>query len=187
MGRFACSTREYRKGLDANGEERRSIVFQLIQPAEGMQEVEPPAFPLADTDINVLRERAYGAASQAEKRDTREAKRLYRERSSAVREYVLARANGSCEACGEAAPFQRPAGAPYLEPRHTTKISDGGPESPSMGRSRLPQVPQGTPPRTGRRGQKLAAATLPGRVRVLTAFVSTPSKQEKRKDDLLGE
>jgi 5-methylcytosine-specific restriction enzyme A len=130
VGRFACSTWEYRKGLDANGEERYSIVFHLIQPAEGMQEVEPPAFPLADTDINVLRERAYGAASQAEKRDTREAKRLYRERSSAVRGYVLARANGSCEACGEAAPFQRPHGTPYLEPHHTRKISDEGPDHP---------------------------------------------------------
>ena len=32
LGRFACSTWEFRRGTDLNGDERRVIVFHLIQP-----------------------------------------------------------------------------------------------------------------------------------------------------------
>ncbi len=34
VGRFACSTWEFRKGVDINGDERRVIVFHLIQPKD---------------------------------------------------------------------------------------------------------------------------------------------------------
>jgi len=33
LGMFACSTWEFRRGLDVNGDERRVIVFHLIQPS----------------------------------------------------------------------------------------------------------------------------------------------------------
>jgi 5-methylcytosine-specific restriction protein A len=62
--------------------------------------------------------------------DPREAKRLYRARSAAVRKYVLARADGACEVCGDQAPFSRRDGTPYLEPHHTRRLSDGGPDHP---------------------------------------------------------
>lgn len=40
---------------------------------------------------------------------------------------VLQRANGNCEACGEAAPFVRSSnGTPYLEVHHCKQLSDGG-------------------------------------------------------------
>ena len=51
-------------------------------------------------------------------------------RSEAVRVYVLRRANGVCEACGDAAPFVTPEGRPYLEPHHTMRVADGGPDHP---------------------------------------------------------
>jgi 5-methylcytosine-specific restriction protein A len=62
--------------------------------------------------------------------DPREAKRLYRARSGAVRRYVLARADGACEACGDPAPFSKRNGTPYLKPHHTRRLSDGGPDHP---------------------------------------------------------
>ena len=34
LGRFACSTWEFRSGTDLNGDERRVIVFHLIQPED---------------------------------------------------------------------------------------------------------------------------------------------------------
>ena len=47
-----------------------------------------------------------------------------------MRRYVLMRAGGLCEGCDRPAPFERPNGEPYLEPHHTRRISDGGPDHP---------------------------------------------------------
>lgn len=52
-------------------------------------------------------------------------------RSQAIREYVLARADGSCEACEEPAPFTKPDGDPYLEVHHVDELSAGGADDPS--------------------------------------------------------
>jgi 5-methylcytosine-specific restriction protein A len=40
-------------------------------------------------------------------------------------------ANGACEGCELPAPFTRPTGEPYLEPHHTRRISDAGPDHPA--------------------------------------------------------
>ena len=56
---------------------------------------------------------------------------ITRQRSEAVRVYVLRRANGTCEACKEDAPFRTRGGRPYLEPHHIHRIADGGPDSPT--------------------------------------------------------
>ena len=58
-------------------------------------------------------------------------KAIYRARSFAIRLYVLNRANGSCEGCRAPAPFHKPDGMPYLEPHHTTRLSDEGPDHPA--------------------------------------------------------
>ncbi|MDP9257091.1 MAG: HNH endonuclease [Actinomycetota bacterium] len=42
--------------------------------------------------------------------------------------YVRRRADGSCEGCGNAAPFITKAGQPYLEPHHTRRVAEGGPD-----------------------------------------------------------
>ena len=60
----------------------------------------------------------------------KERKVVYRARSAAIRLYVLRRANGICEGCDQPAPFRRPDGTDYLEPHHTTKLSDEGPDHP---------------------------------------------------------
>ncbi len=130
LGLFACPTYELRRGADRNGDDRRVIVFHLVQPT-GVQPQEPPPDPsLTDVPVDRLRRGAYEAASEAVDAAPREAKRLYHRRSAAVRGYVLARAAGTCEACGSPAPFRRADGAPYLEPHHTRRLSDGGPDHP---------------------------------------------------------
>jgi len=52
----------------------------------------------------------------------------FRVRSEIVAEYVTARADGVCEACGAEAPFERPDGSPFLEIHHTRRLADDGPD-----------------------------------------------------------
>jgi len=127
LGRFTCPTWEFREGVDVNGDERQVIVFHLIQPEE---DDEPTAPTKGSATLSQLRHRALEAASEAGERNPREARRLYHQRSAAVREYVLIRADGTCESCGSSAPFRREDGTPYLEPHHTRRLSDGGPDHP---------------------------------------------------------
>lgn len=56
---------------------------------------------------------------------------IYRARSRAIRLYVLKRANGCCEGCGAKAPFAKPDGTAYLEPHHTSRLADDGPDHPA--------------------------------------------------------
>jgi hypothetical protein len=56
---------------------------------------------------------------------------LTRSRSTAIKRYVLARADGVCEGCRLPAPFVRLDGSHYLEPHHTTRLSDDGPDHPA--------------------------------------------------------
>jgi 5-methylcytosine-specific restriction enzyme A len=125
LGRFACSTWEFRRGTDVNGEARWVIVFHLLQPED---DDEPISSTASRASLDRLRQHALDAASNAGQRKPREARRIYHERSAAVREYVLARAAGACESCGQLAPFRRKDGTAYLEPHHTRRLSDGGPD-----------------------------------------------------------
>jgi len=126
VGQFACPTWEFRDGLDRNDQLRRVIVFHLLEPAS-----EESATLFASTlTLDHLRHRALEAATSTGEQDPREARSVYYKRSTAVRVYVLTRANGVCEACGNPAPFQRPDGTQYLEPHHTRRVSDGGPDHP---------------------------------------------------------
>ncbi|MDG4854570.1 MULTISPECIES: HNH endonuclease [unclassified Mesorhizobium] len=52
------------------------------------------------------------------------------QRSRDIRDYVLRRAGQTCEGCELDAPFLRRNGSPYLEPHHTRRLSDGGPDNP---------------------------------------------------------
>lgn len=47
-------------------------------------------------------------------------------RSTAVRDYAMARAEGHCESCGDKAPFIGTAGEPYLQVHHVDELSGGG-------------------------------------------------------------
>jgi 5-methylcytosine-specific restriction protein A len=60
----------------------------------------------------------------------RERKSIYRARSAAIKFYVIARSEGLCEGCGEPAPFVTDKHKPYLEPHHTLRVADDGPDHP---------------------------------------------------------
>jgi 5-methylcytosine-specific restriction protein A len=73
---------------------------------------------------NLALDRAPPSASEEERREN------VQRRSEAVKEYVLRRANGICEGCGEEAPFTTSGGRLYLEAHHIRRLSDGGPDHP---------------------------------------------------------
>jgi len=74
--------------------------------------------------------RALAIASSSSSSRAKKTSSLYRKRSEAVRRYVLRRAGGTCEACGEVGPFLA-GGMPFLEPHHTVRLADKGPDHPS--------------------------------------------------------
>ncbi|WP_254054031.1 HNH endonuclease signature motif containing protein [Singulisphaera sp. GP187] len=45
-----------------------------------------------------------------------------------VRDQALRHSHGTCESCGNSAPFTRPSGEPYLEVHHIDRLADGGPD-----------------------------------------------------------
>ena len=126
VGDFTCSSWEWTTAPDTNGTPRNAVVFHLI-PVQLNESIE---FPRPVVALNVLRQLALDSATGAGEANRKEAKRIAYERSEAVRNYVLARAGGQCEACGKSAPFLRDNGEPYLEPHHTRRLSDGGPDHP---------------------------------------------------------
>ena len=81
-------------------------------------------------DLNLLRKKAYLAGSVPAKESEYDSKQIYYQRSREVKEYVLTRARGVCESCGNAAPFNKRNGLPYLESHHVLRRTDGGPDHP---------------------------------------------------------
>jgi len=132
IGQMICTGFEERQAPDKKGHQRRIIIFELT-PVNAFDDLVSNTVPeekeLWAESLNVLRERALATSYTA--RTPSERKQLVHYRSSAVRTYVLKRANGICEGCGKEAPFKTNEGKPYLEPHHLRRLSDGGPDHPS--------------------------------------------------------
>lgn len=141
LGQFECAGYSIEATPDREGTQRAAIVFELI-PANSFElipansddklvEVEEQRTEVdLEIDLPALRRRALEAArSTPQVAGTAARRSLYR-RSATVRRYVLARAAGVCESCNEPAPFITSQGEPYLEPHHTRRLSDGGPDDP---------------------------------------------------------
>jgi len=133
IGRFECAGYSIEAAPDRTGNQRSAIVFELVPASSGepAHDEEQPA-EKADFDIGLvgLRARALEAAQATPQVVGTAARRSLYRRSAAVRRYVLARAGGICESCDEPAPFVTLQGEPYLEPHHTRRLSDGGPDDP---------------------------------------------------------
>jgi hypothetical protein len=119
--------KEYRASEpDANSYEEQDGLSNLIQ--------EPVVLSYAANNqdrnerLQILRMRA--VAKSSSKSTSRQRTQNIYDRAVAVKQYVLERANGLCEGCGAAAPFLTKEKKPYLEPHHTTRVSDGGPDHP---------------------------------------------------------
>jgi len=133
-GVFECASWALVPGKDKTGADRRMIVFDLVPVAAApIEPPESPAVQPAPTSVDDLRKAAYEAAAAAKKGSTAtsDTRKVWYERSERIKRYVLARANGICEACDQPAPFARRNGTPYLEPHHTTRLADEGPDHPA--------------------------------------------------------
>jgi len=119
---------------DSDGNERRVIVFELMPidafDATALSGDKALEKQLWQEAINTLRKHAIASSSTAKTPTERIA--LGRYKSNSIRVYVLRRANGICEACGEKAPFIATSGRPYLEPHHIQRLSDAGPDHPKF-------------------------------------------------------
>jgi 5-methylcytosine-specific restriction protein A len=141
MGQFSCQTWDTFQGVDRNGDMRECIRFHLVRcehdvvPAEKIE-----VATNKDTSIELLRKRAFDAAVPKQSKNWNDAPRVYRNRSKAVRDYVLARADGVCELTGKPAPFLTASGQPYLEVHHTRRLSDEGPDDPRFVAAICPTV-----------------------------------------------
>lgn len=137
LGEFALACWEHVETPDKTGQPRRAIVFHLTlllsqTPNDGQgvaAEAPSDQTDKSDFSLEELRARAL-AAAVAPVASRAEARQTVHYRSSAVRDYVLARAQGRCEACDATAPFTRKDGTPYLESHHLRRVSDGGPDHP---------------------------------------------------------
>ncbi|MEO8120125.1 MAG: HNH endonuclease [Rhodoferax sp.] len=133
LGEFTYASHEFGQGPDKEGNQRSVIIFHLLPVGMLPDDLGDPvdeddckeAFDLAQA-----RTRALAAFVPTEQVGTSQAQRTLYKRSRAVRDYVFMRANGHCESCKEPAPFERFDGTPYLEPHHTTRVSDGGLDHP---------------------------------------------------------
>ncbi len=122
---------------DRNGDLRDAIVFELDINTNGGEnntsapETDNPneqTLHLWSRPLSEVRNLAVRTAPPKVTEKTRRV--ITRQRSEAVRVYVLRRANGKCEACGHNAPFQTRKKHPYLEPHHIHRLADGGPDVP---------------------------------------------------------
>ncbi len=84
---------------------------------------------LATANLEELRKEALLSARPTAARKRRSVS--YFSRSQRIHAFVVARADGCCEACNTTAPFLKPDGSPYLEPHHTDRLADDGPDHPA--------------------------------------------------------
>ncbi len=99
-------------------------IEKLIAEAEGRQ-----ATPVAAFEIAVRETIRRNAALQPEGARSPEAITVtvtQFKRDVSVRAWVLKNADGICECCDQAAPFQGVDGLPFLEVHHVRKLADGG-------------------------------------------------------------
>ena len=133
LGEFVYQDHEWIDALDVDKKMRKAIVFRLVRVALLEQD---ELMGIGEAPINLTldeaRRRAIAAAKIDASTDSRQGHRTIYERSRVVRDYVLRRAAGICELCEGPAPFRRAGGSAYLEPHHTTRVSDGGPDHPQF-------------------------------------------------------
>ncbi len=133
VGQFVCAGYDERENVpDRNGNPRRAIVFELVALDEQLAapDMASPAPAGGDPRWSMGLDELRGRASRSvgHEPSSTEAKRKVYQRSGDLKVYVLRRAGGACEGCEQAAPFVTRAGRPYLEPHHTRRLSDGGPD-----------------------------------------------------------
>lgn len=133
LGEFVYQGHDWVRALDKKKALRDAIIFRLV-PVTRLEQLELAAAEDSAEELTLQesRNRAIAASKVDGAKDNTKGSRTVYDRSRAVRDYVLLRAAGKCELCKEPAPFHRSGGSPYLEPHHTTRVSDGGPDHPQF-------------------------------------------------------
>ena len=129
LGEFECASLGFGHGPDVNGDSRKTIRFNLV-PLEQSRSVEEAAIQTSKQSLAELRAAALKSVSTPETGVWQQSEQIRRQRSENIKEYVLKRANGTCELTGERAPFIKDNGEPYLEVHHIHRLSDGGLDHP---------------------------------------------------------
>lgn len=127
IGQMVCIGYEIIQAPDMTGRMRKAIRFRL-QPLNAFMDFEAET---VSTHIEMKKAKEIAQSNTTTHPEIREQKRRIFERSRAIRNYVLSRARGMCEACGAKAPFLTDKGEPYLEVHHIRRLSDGGPDDPN--------------------------------------------------------
>lgn len=124
---------------DSTGELRSAILFELEVSAQaswsthagvnaGVASVNAPDF----SDNETLAGLRIAALLPSPSGSTPKARLTFvYYRSKAVKKYVWMRAKGTCEGCQKSAPFVNRRQEAFLEPHHTTRLADGGPDHPA--------------------------------------------------------
>lgn len=118
---------------DGDGRPRQAVVFELemlVEPQPTNETSAPGPERRRDLWKSPLADVLQRAVAPTTAREPRMRHTQVRDRSQAVRIYVLRRADGMCEGCERPAPFLDPHGRPYLEPHHLHRLADGGPDHP---------------------------------------------------------
>lgn len=132
IGEMVCIGHHERQGHDVHGHDRKILVFELA-PSDSLTSSEDGELPIQGKDVSAaalkrLRKKALTTTATGVTPSQRLTDAFAR--SEAVRTYVLARADGTCEACRRPAPFTTAAGRPYLETHHIRRLSDAGLDDP---------------------------------------------------------
>ncbi|MFC2054753.1 HNH endonuclease [Chloroflexota bacterium] len=120
---------------DRNGNLRQAIIFELAldQIVEEASTLQIPIQQVSDRILysSPLEEiRAMAIAKSTPGLTPQQRKVDVYNRSQAIEVYVLRRADGVCEGCGDPAPFLNKDDRPYLEAHHIFRLSDDGPDYP---------------------------------------------------------
>lgn len=136
IDQMICTGYHYQEGPDVTGKTRQTIVFELTPLSSFINKEEPEPEsnsveelnPDKELSMSVLREKAMSYSAREKTPVERKTTQYYR--SHLLKLYVQKRANGTCEGCGQPAPFITNEGKPYLEVHHIRRLSDGGPDHP---------------------------------------------------------
>ena len=136
MGEVTYLGHHFEERPDTDDRLREAIVFELdlggILASRPIVHESGESYSISNLRNKSLEELRRLALTGVKKDATiNERRHSLRLRSKAVRIYVLKRADGRCEGCGEPAPFVTKRGDPYLEAHHTMRIADGGPDHPA--------------------------------------------------------
>jgi hypothetical protein len=131
-GQMICAGFRTGRGPDMRGRDSKVILFELLPLSELQDASTAPAVlwddPAWEEPLDLLREKALAAGTDVGA--TAEGRASVDARGEAVRIYTLRRADGTCEGCGDEAPFTTASGRPFLETHHIRRPADGGPDHP---------------------------------------------------------